>query len=172
MNDISLKHKQEAKSMMLSYASQFEGLDVMESETIEMLLQSKEKIVLVDVREKEEQEVSMIPTAITKNEFLHVKNKLSKDVCIVPYCTIGYRSGVFGKKLQEEKFTNVYNGEGIVLWSHLEHCNLVVGTNREVKTNKVHTYGSQWNKVPSHIEAVYFNVFSIIASSIYKFLGW
>ena len=165
--------KKEAEEMMKATTSKFDGLRVMKSEEIKRLLNDpNEEILLVDVRDKEEQEVSMIPTAITQKEFQYRKSGLSKKTLIVPYCTIGYRSGAFGKSLLEEGFENVHNGEGIVLWSHLENAELRTGIDRTESTNKVHTFGSTWDKVPDHIDSVQFGYFSLIAAFVYFLLGW
>jgi rhodanese-related sulfurtransferase len=157
--------KAEATAMMKGYTSKFQRLPVITSEEINNALVKGEEIVLVDVRECEELEVSMIPTAITKEEFLLRKDQLSKKTLIVPYCTIGHRSGVFGTTLLDEGFENVYNGEGIILWSHLPNAKLVTGV-EVVPTRRVHTFGHQWDKVPQHMEAVQFGYWSMAKAFI------
>jgi rhodanese-related sulfurtransferase len=165
--------KAEAEAMMIGYTSKFVGLPVLNSQQInELIAQSNEDILLVDVREVEEQQVSMLPTAISEADFLICKPQLSKSTRIVPYCTIGHRSGVYGMKLLEEGFDNVYNGEGIILWSHLENSKLVTGPNGSSTTNRVHTFGSQWDKVPGHIESVHFGTLSMLKAFCSYILGW
>lgn len=47
-------------------------------------------MILVDVREEAEMDVSVIPFSISKAKFERdLKNNLDKNVRIVPYCTIG-----------------------------------------------------------------------------------
>jgi len=158
--------------MMTAYTSKFQGLPVMTSEQIRQLVEKEEEIVLVDVRESEEQEVSMLPTAITKQQFLSRKDQFSKTTRIVPYCTIGHRSGVFGTALLEEGFDNVHNGEGIILWSHLEDVQLVAGPDGSCLTRRVHTFGAQWDKVPAHIESVQFGYFSMVKAFFSYLYPW
>lgn len=171
MSQENESRKREAEEMMLGYTSKFGSLQVMKSEEISEILSKGEDMVLVDVRQEEEREVSMLPTAITKEEFLLLKPQLAKNTRIVPYCTIGHRSGVFGTQLLEEGFQSVFNGEGIVLWSHYESCRLVTGPDK-APTNRVHTFGTQWDKVPHNIEAVQFGYASLIKAVIYSLLGW
>jgi len=125
VTDASLK--EEAHAMMLGYTSKFK-VPVMNSQQIsDLLSHADEEIYLVDVRDEEERQVSMIPSAISKETFLSRKSQLSKSTRIVSYCTIGHRSGVFSTQLLEEGFDNVHNGEGIILWSHLQNSQLVTG---------------------------------------------
>lgn len=49
-----------------------------------------ERMVLIDVREPQEQAVSMLPTAI-RAETVSELPRLNRDQILVPYCTIGYR---------------------------------------------------------------------------------
>jgi rhodanese-related sulfurtransferase len=165
--------KLEAEAMMCGYTTKFVGLPVMKSQRIyELLAQHDKAILLVDVREEKELKVSMLPTAITKAEFLSRKEGIPRTTCIVPYCTIGHRSGIFGKMLQEQGFENVHNGEGIVLWSHLENCKLVTGPEGSIATNRVHTYGSQWDKVPAHIKSVEFGYLAMGRAFFAYLTGW
>lgn len=90
----------------------------------------------------------------------------------MPIGTIGHRSGVFGVQLQDEGFDNVHNGEGIILWSHLKNCQLVTGPNGSITTNRVHTFGSQWDKVPGHIESVQFGKISMLKSFFSYIFSW
>ncbi|KAJ1392770.1 hypothetical protein B484DRAFT_439429, partial [Ochromonadaceae sp. CCMP2298] len=51
---------------------------------------------------------------------------------LVPYCTIGVRSGRYGTRLVKSGFRNVRNGEGILLWTQ--------GTDR---MDNINSYGTQ-----------------------------
>jgi hypothetical protein len=122
------------------------------------------------VRSVEERNVSMIPGSITSEEFEslikqnpdHYKSKL-----IVPYCTIGYRSGKYGSNLKKEYgFENVRNGEGIVLCTYV--CpNLVRKEGGvDVSTNKVHTFGSDWDLTSDSYTTVQFGMYSYITNGV------
>ena len=106
--------------------------------------------VIVDVRTPEEYQVSMIPGAVTKVQF--EKNKQQyRDCTIVVYCTIGYRSGQYAKKLMSDGF-NAKNFKGSILaWCH---AGLPLVTMQGEPTYQVHTYSSEY-KVPSKYTAVF-----------------
>ncbi|CAK9092473.1 Pentatricopeptide repeat-containing protein [Durusdinium trenchii] len=88
-------------------------------------IEKGENVVLVDVRGSEEQAVSMIPGAVTKEYFesdllpkLLASDPSDKAPLVVPYCTVGFRSGVYAKELIERKgLRNVRNGEGVIMWT-------------------------------------------------------
>ena len=68
--------------------------------------------VIVDVRAKAETDVSVIPGAITKSDF--EKNSLQHEgKVVIAYCTVGYRSGIYGKKLASEGW-HAYNYKGSI----------------------------------------------------------
>jgi rhodanese-related sulfurtransferase len=106
--------------------------------------------VIVDVREREEFEVSMIKNSITKSEFLANKKEFQDKVIIV-YCTIGYRSGVFSQKLLLDGFESYNLKGGVLLWSHF---GLKFYKNGAL-TNRVHIYAKEWAHLHSDYEAVY-----------------
>ena len=119
-------------------------------------------LILVDIRSQEERDVSMIPGAITAEDFeVLVKSnpEAVKSRLIVPYCTIGYRSGKWGTNLVEQHgFTNVRNGEGIVLWTY-ESSNLVSKNGDAVEPSKtVHTFGSSWDLAAEGFSTVHFGM--------------
>ncbi len=109
-----------------------------------------EKIVLIDVREPQEQAVSMLPTAI-RAETVSELPRLNRDQILVPYCTIGYRSARFARELREA-WPNVFNLEGgILAWCHAG-LPLLSGS---VSTRTVHVYASDWNLLPDGYTAVW-----------------
>ncbi|MCM8526793.1 MAG: rhodanese-like domain-containing protein [Lentisphaeraceae bacterium] len=106
------------------------------------------KVLFIDVREPEEQQVSTLPNAISEKEFL--KNpEQHKELTIVAYCTIGYRSGKFAEKFKQWKILNLEGG--ILAWSHFN--GKVYKNGKE--TDKVHVYSDNWNFLNSKYKAVY-----------------
>ncbi|MEZ4317791.1 MAG: rhodanese-like domain-containing protein [Myxococcota bacterium] len=106
--------------------------------------------VLVDVRPEEERKVSMIPGAITKEAFEADPEKY-RGQTIVPYCTIGARSGLYAKKLMNDGW-EVRNLKGSLLsWTYaglpLEDEN--------GPTHRVHTYGKRWALQADGYESVW-----------------
>jgi rhodanese-related sulfurtransferase len=122
--------------------------DVSVEEVISM--QERADVILVDRRERKEQEVSMLPGAITSEQFERNMEKY-KDKTIVVYCTIGSRSGYYTKHLIE-KGLRAYNLRGSILaWIHAGQRLVSDGE----ETRRVHVYGRKWNLAPKGYEAVW-----------------
>ena len=115
-------------------------------------------VVLIDVRDTAEQLVSMLPGAITAADFeAQCKSDadcFSNTVC-VPYCTIGYRSGLYCRRLQNGDFhvkpAAVMNGEGVVLWSH--DVGLFAGG-----VKRLHCYGREWEAAADGFSTVVYSL--------------
>lgn len=158
-----------AEQLMTTCSNQFSKCAVISTLDLVNIMEQKSthsdgivSPILVDVRSKEERDVSMIPGGISVEEFeamIKENPKQYKSQLIVPYCTIGYRSGKYGTQLMEKHgFTNVRNGEGIVLWTY-QGADLV--TKKEegiVSTKVVHTFGSAWNLAADGYSTVQFGV--------------
>lgn len=107
-------------------------------------------IVLVDVRPEVERAVSMIPGAISSEEF-EARASAFQDRQVITYCTIGYRSAIYARDLQAEGF-DVRNLEGSLLsWAHAEG-ELV---NEAGPTRRIHVFGPRWNLAPEGYEPVW-----------------
>jgi len=113
---------------------------------VNKLIKEKKVIVYLDAREIKEFKVSHIKNAkrVGYNNFdLKSINGISKNTIIVVYCSVGYRSGVIGKKLRENGFTSVFNlYGGLFAWAN--NGNPIVSESKNVK--KVHPYNSKWGK--------------------------
>ena len=114
-------------------------------------LQNASPTVLVDVRTLEEQAVSMLPGAITRDAFEAARDVYA-DQTVVTYCTIGARSGVYADELRREG-VEVFNLKGSILSWTQAGLPLVDGEGHD--TTRVHTYGSQWELLGEGYEAVY-----------------
>jgi len=135
--------------MYADYSKKFPQVEGISAEELRGL-EPDRKVALVDVRTPEEQAVSMIPGAITQQEFdAHRANYA--DSLVVTYCTIGARSGEYAAKLREEGL-EVRNLEGSILaWTH---------AGGELKgpdgpTRKVHVYDKRWNLAADGYDAVW-----------------
>lgn len=105
--------------------------------------------VVVDVRTPEEVKVSIIPGAITKAQFQKDAAKY-RDKLVIPYCTVGGRSGAFAKQMAG-KGMKVKNYQGSILkWVG---AGLPVVTLDGKDTNRVHTHSDR-HKIPSKYEQV------------------
>ncbi len=106
-----------------------------------------ERPLLLDVREKEEYEVSHLMgaiSALTEKEALQAMEGVSREKPVVLYCSVGYRSSEMAGFLQKEGFRKVYNLEGsIFAWAN-EGRPVYRGGER---VHKVHPYDRVWGKL-------------------------
>ncbi len=139
-------------AMYREYAREFPQVKGITVKELQQLQQQDRDVILVDVRSLKEREVSIIPGAITSEQFEgNLEQYGNGDVTIVAYCTIGYRSGKYASKLQQRGI-NVLNLEGSLLaWSHIQG-KLV---NRNGSTNKVHVFGRQWQLTADDYQPVW-----------------
>ena len=124
--------------------------------SIEELLQQQDQLILLDSREKKEYEVSHIPGArwVGYDDFdLSRVKDLPKDVRIVTYCSVGYRSERIGEKLQKAGFQHIYNLKGSI-FKWVNEGNIIVDKNNE-PTNKIHGFDKNWGKWLKKGEVVY-----------------
>ena len=108
------------------------------------------QLLIVDVRDEAETDVSIIPGAIALAEFEKTQqNQLGKTV--ITYCTVGYRSAIYAHKLREEGW-NAWNYQGSIL----DWCDhrLPVVTPSGQNTKRVHTYSSRYALAAGY-QAVY-----------------
>lgn len=106
--------------------------------------------VVVDVRSPEEYAISIVPGAITKEQFETNPQRFLHRTVIV-YCTIGYRSQRYAQKLIEQGFTAKNFKGSILMWCQAE---LPLVTTRGKETNRVHTYSSKY-RVPAKYKAIW-----------------
>jgi rhodanese-related sulfurtransferase len=113
-------------------------------------------LYILDAREKNEYEVSHLKDAkwIGYNKVNEtILKTIPKDAIVVVYCSIGYRSGVIGEKLQKKGYQRVYNlYGGIFEWSNKGYPMV---NQTEEKTPKVHAYNKSWGQWVEKGEKVY-----------------
>jgi sodium/bile acid cotransporter 7 len=115
-----------------------------------MALSQAGKAVFVDVREPEEQQVSMLPGAITAEELRQHPGRYA-DRTLIAYCTISYRSGKLAQELKARGITLLNLRGGLLAWVH--HGGKVFDAAGE--TRRIHVYGRKWNLGPSGYDAVW-----------------
>ena len=150
LNDVDKRTRIE--SMYEGYRDDFPGIaEVTPADIAEAY--RKGDVVIVDVREKNEQAVSMIPGALTKAEFetQRAAGTLG-DKPIVVHCTIGYRSGVYVHELKEQGIDAKNLKGSLLLWSHE---GLPLETPDGSPTKKIHVYGKQWDLLAEDYESVW-----------------
>lgn len=110
-----------------------------------------ETFVLLDCRTPQEQHVSMIPGAITLEEFENDPAKY-QGAAMVCYCTIGERSGQRTAELCARGI-NARNMPGAVLsWSHAGGTFVDESGDQ---THRVHVHSPQFNLVAEGYEAAW-----------------
>ncbi len=122
---------------------------------VQELEEKKEEVLILDVRELEEYEVSHIPGAAHLGYKKFSKKMLKampKDTAIVLYCSVGYRSEKMGERLQKMGFTNVHNLYGSIFeWANQD---LPLENKAEEATKEVHTYNRKWSQWVSEEEVI------------------
>ncbi|QDT04798.1 molybdopterin biosynthesis protein MoeB [Rubripirellula lacrimiformis] len=105
--------------------------------------------VLVDVRSNKEVKVSVIPGAITKQQYEEDPAKY-RGKLVIAYCTVGGRSGNYARELAG-KDVKVKNYEGSILkWVG---AGLPLITLDGQPTKRVHTYSDRY-KIPAQYEQI------------------
>ena len=141
--------RQKIEDVYNGYKKQFPGVRDLSAQTV-MVLAAERKAVLIDIREAREQQVSMLPGAITEKEFMNDPEKY-KDTVKIAYCTISYRSGKFAQKLQQNGIPVHNLRGGMLAWVH--DGGKVYDQNGE--TYRIHVYGRKWNLGPKRYQAVW-----------------
>lgn len=136
------------KSMATSVTKQFPNIKHISIEELDKL--NADNYILVDVRSPNELNVSMIPNAITQEQF--EKNIDSyKNKKVISYCTIGYRSSKFTKLIQNKGIDSFNLKESILGWAMRERPLI----NKGKETKEVHVYSDAWNFLPKGYKGVY-----------------
>ncbi len=112
------------------------------------------QVVFVDTRKPEEMAVSMLPGAISQDEFLRHRARYANRTAVV-YCTISYRSGLFARD-QAERGGEVLNLQGGILAWILDGG--LVYDARGRSTRRVHVYGDKWDLAPEGWDSVKFKL--------------
>ncbi|MBY0588837.1 rhodanese-like domain-containing protein [bacterium] len=145
-----MERRKALQSLMETNRRAFPGVPEVDAAALIKLV-SEKKVVLVDVRTKKEQAVSMIPGAITAAEFEKNPN-LYKNKTIVSYCTVGYRSAKYAQQMNRKGVAmRSFNGS-VIGWCQSNQP--LTGADGK-ETRRVHTYGPKWNLLPPEYEAVW-----------------
>lgn len=114
-------------------------------------------LVLLDIRQPDEQAVSMLPRSITTREFAERFRKgVPKEKRIVVYCTIGFRSGQYAMQLASQGIRAENLEGGVLAWSHVGGpFEVRNGAGMATATRRVHVYDKGWNFLHPDYEAVW-----------------
>jgi len=142
--------KERLEALYQGYEKSFPSIESVTVEELVELQQGSRQVVLVDVREPEEMKVSMIPGAIDAETFQRQAQSY-REAIVVPYCTAGYRSGLFTQELQKAGW-DVRNFEGSILAWTLAGLPL---EDAEGPTKRVHVYGRTWDLAAQDFSSVW-----------------
>jgi sodium/bile acid cotransporter 7 len=147
MEDDARRAKIEA--MYRDYKKKFPGVqDIAPAEASQLL--DAGRALFVDVREPKEQEVSMLPGAVTEKEFLSRPGGYG-DMVVIGYCTISYRSGKLAEKLKERGITMLNLKGGLLAWVHAGGKVY----DQAGETRRIHVYGRKWDLGPKDYQPVW-----------------
>ncbi len=118
--------------------------------SIEDYNKDKDQYQLVDVRSSQEQNVSMIPGAITQAQYEKNPSNFSQKT-ILAYCTIGQRSSEYAVKLSQKGISAANLQESILGWTHRQ-LELI---HNGAPSKKVHVWSEAWNFVADGYEGIY-----------------
>ncbi len=156
MSDRKLSDTQKKETVYKTYQGYKEDFpevkDISPLQAMELL--DQDKVVFVDTRKPEEMAVSMLPGAVSEEQFLNHPEQF-RGKTVVGYCTISYRSGKFAEKVAEEGITVINLQGGILAWT-LEGGKVYDGSGKQVK--RIHVYGDQWDYAPSGYESIKFGI--------------
>ncbi len=140
--------EQKIDKMFVEYQNGFSDTPFITAQDL-ILLKRNTKPVVVDVRTLVERQISIIPDSISEAEF-ETNTGRYKNLTVIAYCTIGYRSGLYVKKLREKGFDAFNLKGGVLAWAHARQ--IFVDFHGK-KTNQVHVYGQKWDLLPSEYKA-------------------
>lgn len=146
--------------MYAGYRKDFPGIEEIDPDEA-MRLWREGRTVFVDTRTPEEMAVSMLPDAVSKEDYLSDPDRFG-DRTVVAYCTISYRSGLFAKEMAE-KDRRVLNLRGGMLAWALEDGPIFDETG---ETRRMHVYGKKWDLAPAEYETVRFGKFEQFLKSM------
>ena len=119
-----------------------------------MQLLNQKQVIFVDTRKPAETAVSMLPGAVSEQDFLNHLEQY-RDKTAVAYCTISYRSGKFASRMAAKGIALLNLRGGILAWT-LEGGRVYDPSGKAVK--RIHVYGDTWDYAPADYESVKFSL--------------
>lgn len=146
----------------------------------EAVLSARDTYILVDCRSVEEQAVSKLDGAISQKDFdAELKEKgaaavVGRGMVVAPYCTIGYRSGIYARQLKKDHGIDAVNQEGVLLWTHEGNGMMVDAKDGVTATQNVHVYGQAWAYAAPGWHMITFPkpFLKYMADTVKGWLGW
>ncbi|KAK9822657.1 hypothetical protein WJX81_005079 [Elliptochloris bilobata] len=170
----SQQKQQRLEQMYKEYKAESfpEGKDISAADLHDLLQNHTERVVLVDTRTQPEQQVSIIPGAVTVSQFEDLKAEVSGRQ-VVAYCTVGLRSGQYARDLRKEGFDASNLAGSILAWTQ-EGFSLVDGKTGK-PTKRLHVFAEKWALQGDGYDAVTFakgqGALAIAKSLLPRWLG-
>lgn len=114
-------------------------------------------LVLIDIRQQNEQDTSMLPHALSTKQFAEkFRHGIPKEKRLVVYCTIGYRSGKYAETLAKQGIKSENLEGGILAWTFVDGpLEKINAQGEKIATHTVHTYSKEWNLVHPNYKGVW-----------------
>ena len=141
--------REKVYKMYAEYKKDFPAVQDMDVQ-LAMELANTGKVVFIDVRPPEEQDVAHLPGAISADDFLANPDKYHDHIKI-GYCTISYRSGIFVQEITQKGIPMYNLRAGLLAWVHAGGKVY----DEAGETNRIHVYGEKWNLGPEKYEAIW-----------------
>jgi len=125
-----------------------EDMDV--DDVARLLEAGGDSFVLVDARSEAETSVSMIPGAVTRQEFESRRDELAGKT-VVAYCTVGGRSLLYAQRCAKDGMEARNFRGGILAWCAAQRP---LVTPNGCPTKRLHTH-NRWFDVPAGYEQVH-----------------
>lgn len=139
----------------------YRGVTHLSTDALAKMLDGKEPLLLLDVREREEFAVSHIPGAVRVDpgmwswSFMKSFAAQANAKKVIFYCSVGVRSSALAEQVQEALKTRgaraVYNLDGGIFAWHNERRRL---TDRTGDTPFVHPFDGHWGKLIKRTDMV------------------
>jgi rhodanese-related sulfurtransferase len=107
-----------------------------------------EKWIIIDARSVIERAISIIPGALSKEEF-EMDMETHRGSNILIYCTVGCRCGAYARELQHMGFRSFDLWGGVLAWAW---AGKEYSTPEGLSTRAVHVFGPKWNVLPQGYE--------------------
>lgn len=124
-----------------------ESVPLIQAEELVSLQDQQDTVLLLDSRSQQEYKVSHLENAyFVDYDNFEAENfeDTDREMPVVIYCSVGYRSEKIGEKLQKMGFQQVYNlYGGIFQWKNQGY---EVVTPQGTPTDSVHTFNESWSK--------------------------
>lgn len=142
------------EKLMQSIRNDYSSISHITADELSKQLADQENIVLFDVREKKEYEISHLKDAIRvdpdvwTNSFLQTYSDRIKGKTVIFYCSVGVRSSRLASRvksgLENAGAKVIHNLEGGIFQWHGKQFYLV---NKNGQTDFVHPYNSYWGRL-------------------------